>query len=101
MQSIGCILSQIVLICNQEVAYMNTSTDRIAREILLKAPQSRVWRAVSNAEEFGTWFGVDLKGKSFAAGKRVAGQITHPGYEHILWDVVIERLEPERLLSFR
>ena len=80
---------------------MNTSTDQIKREILLKAPCSRVWRALSNAEEFGDWFGVALKGKSFAAGCRVQGQITYPGYEHIVFDVLVERIEPERLLSFR
>jgi uncharacterized protein YndB with AHSA1/START domain len=80
---------------------MNSSTDRIEREILLKASRSRVWRALSNAEEFGNWFGVALKGKTFAAGKRVQGQITYPGYEHVVFDVLIERVEPERLLSFR
>ncbi|HEY4647149.1 MAG TPA: SRPBCC family protein [Steroidobacteraceae bacterium] len=80
---------------------MNSSTDRIERKILLKAPRARVWRALSNAEEFGGWFGVALKGKAFAAGKRVQGQITYPGYEHVVFDVLIERVEPERLLSWR
>lgn len=80
---------------------MNPSTDRIEREILLKAPRWRVWRALSNAEEFGDWFGVALKGKTFAAGERVQGQITSPGYEHLVFDVVIERMEPECLLSWR
>ncbi len=80
---------------------MNSSTDRIERNILLKAPRSRVWRALSNAEEFGDWFGVALKGKTFAAGQRVQAQITHPGYENVVWDVLIERMEPERLLSWR
>ena len=80
---------------------MNAATDRIERSILLKAPRSRVWRALSDAEEFGEWFGVALKGKTFAAGQRVQAQITHPGYEHVVWDVLIERLEPERLLSWR
>ena len=80
---------------------MTSSTDRIEREILLKAPRSRVWRALSNAEEFGAWFGVALKGETFTAGKRVQGKITHPGYEHVVWDVLIERIEPERFLSFR
>jgi len=42
---------------------MNTSTDRIERKILLKAPRARVWRALSDAPEFGGWFGVDFKGK--------------------------------------
>lgn len=80
---------------------MNPSTDRIEREILIKAPRLRVWRALSNAEEFGDWFGVALKGKTFAAGKRVQGQITYPGYEHLVFDVTIERVDPERLLSMR
>ncbi len=79
---------------------MNTTTDRIKKEILLKAPPSRVWHALSNAERFGEWFGVALKGKSFSAGSRVRGQITSPGYEHIIFDVLIEDVEPERLLSF-
>ena len=80
---------------------MNSSTDRIERKILLKAPRSRVWRALSNAEEFGNWFGVALKGKAFTAGQRVQGQITYPGYEHLVFEVLIERMEPERLLSWR
>jgi len=79
---------------------MNTSTDRIERKILLKAPRSRVWRALSDAAEFGAWFGVDFKGKTFVAGKPVQGKVTYPGYEHIVMEVQIERLEPERLLSW-
>ncbi len=80
---------------------MSTSTDRIERKILLKAPRSRVWRALSDAEEFGDWFGVDFKGKPFVAGKAVQGQITYPGYEHLVMEVLIERIVPERLLSWR
>ena len=80
---------------------MNTSTDRIERKILLKAPRSRVWRALSNAEEFGAWFGVDFKGKAFAAGQPLKGQITYPGSEHRVMEVFIERIVPQRLLSWR
>jgi uncharacterized protein YndB with AHSA1/START domain len=80
---------------------MNLSTDRIERQILIKAPRSRVWRALSNAEEFGNWFGVALKDKTFAVGKRVQGQVTYPGYEYIVFDIVVERMEPDRLLSWR
>jgi uncharacterized protein YndB with AHSA1/START domain len=80
---------------------MNTSTDRIERRILLKAPRSRVWRALSNAEEFGGWFGVKLAGKSFAPGKHVQGNITYPGYEYIVFDILIEKMEPERFLSWQ
>jgi len=80
---------------------MNTSTDRIERKILLKAPLARVWRALSDANEFGDWFGVDFQGKTFVAGKAVQGKITYPGYEHIVMEVFIERVVPERLLSWR
>jgi uncharacterized protein YndB with AHSA1/START domain len=56
---------------------------------------------LSNAEEFGNWFGVALQGKSFRAGERVQGRVTYPGYEHVIFDVSIERMEPETLLSWR
>lgn len=77
------------------------STDRIEKRIVLRAPRARVWRALSNAQEFGAWFGVDFQGASFAPGATVRGKITHPGYEHLTMELEIERLEPERLLSFR
>jgi uncharacterized protein YndB with AHSA1/START domain len=80
---------------------MGSPTDRIERKILLKAPRARIWRALSNAEEFGNWFGVALQGKSFKAGQRVQGHVTYPGYEHVIFDVLIERMEPETLLSWR
>jgi uncharacterized protein YndB with AHSA1/START domain len=80
---------------------MNTSTDRIERKVLIKATRARVWRAVADAAEFGSWFGVDFKGKSFVAGKSVQGKITYPGYEHLTMEVLIEQVVPERLLSWR
>jgi uncharacterized protein YndB with AHSA1/START domain len=80
---------------------MTHSTDCIERTILLKAPRSRVWRALSDAEEFGEWFGVSLKGKAIVAGKLLQGKVTYPGYEHVVFEVWIERVEPERLLSWR
>ena len=80
---------------------MTSSTDRIERSVLINAAPSRVWKALTNAEEFGSWFGVALKGKTFAAGQPVQGHITIAGYEHVLFDVVIERVEPETLFSYR
>lgn len=77
------------------------SSDRIERKILLKAPRSTVWRALANAESFGKWFGVALEGKRFVAGERTRGQITYPGYEHLVWDVQVARVEPERVFAFR
>jgi uncharacterized protein YndB with AHSA1/START domain len=79
---------------------MNPSTDRIERTIDLKAPRARVWRALADSTEFGAWFGVALDG-TFAAGKSVKGRLTHPGYEHIVFEIQVEKLEPQKLLSFR
>ncbi|PYQ24314.1 MAG: vanillate O-demethylase oxidoreductase VanB [Acidobacteria bacterium] len=78
-----------------------TSTDRIEKKIVLRAPRARVWRALADAEQFGAWFGADLKGASFRPGSRVRGRITAPGYEHLSLEVVVERMEPERRLSWR
>jgi uncharacterized protein YndB with AHSA1/START domain len=80
---------------------MTSSTDRIERSILLKAPIARVWQALSDADAFGSWFGVKFDGAAFEAGKRVVGSITYPGYEYLRFDVEIERVEPQRLLSWR
>jgi uncharacterized protein YndB with AHSA1/START domain len=76
------------------------STDRIEKSIILRAPRSRVWRAIANAEEFGAWFRVKFDGP-FVPGASVRGQITHPGYEHVTVEILIERIEPEQLLSCR
>jgi uncharacterized protein YndB with AHSA1/START domain len=78
-----------------------TETDRIERSIVIDAPRERVWHALSNAEAFGTWFGADLKGQSFRPGQRTRGQITIKGYEHLPFDIVIDRIEPQTLLSYR
>jgi uncharacterized protein YndB with AHSA1/START domain len=78
-----------------------SETDRIERSIVIKAPRERVWRALSNADEFSQWFGVNLQGQAFAPGKRARGQITHCGHEHVWFDVVIERIEPPQVLSYR
>jgi uncharacterized protein YndB with AHSA1/START domain len=78
-----------------------SDTDRIERSILIQAPRERVWRALANAEEFGTWFGANLKGQSFAPGQRARGPITFAGYEHLWFDVVVDRMDAPRLLSYR
>jgi uncharacterized protein YndB with AHSA1/START domain len=80
---------------------MSESTDRIEKSVFLKAPRSRVWRALSNAEEFGNWFGVKLKGKDFVTGQRMEGQLTFEGYEHVVFEIWIERMEPEHAFSYR
>ena len=77
-----------------------TNTDRIEKKVVLRAPRSRVWRAITVAEEFGGWFGVKLEGP-FAEGATVRGKITHPGYEHLTMELLVERIEPERYFAYR
>lgn len=79
----------------------SSSTDRIERSILIKATRSRVWQALSSAEAFGNWFGVNLKGKAFVPGERVQGPLTIKAYEHCLFDIVVDRIEPEHLMAYR
>lgn len=73
--------------------------DRIERSIELKAPISRVWQALTDHKQFGTWFRVNLDGP-FIAGKLSTGQITYPGYEHIKWEAIVQKIEPEHYFSF-
>ena len=77
-----------------------SQTDRIEKQILLRAPIARVWSALTRAEEFGAWFRVKLQGE-FAVGRPIRGQMTYPGYEHLTMEVTVERMDPERLFSFR
>ncbi len=74
-------------------------TNRIEKHIELKAPQSRVWRALTDYREFGEWFRVNLEGP-FIPGKTARGYITWPGYEHLLMEVAVQKLEPEDYFSF-
>ena len=73
--------------------------NRIEKRIELKPPVSRVWRALTDYREFGEWFRVALEGP-FVAGQVSRGRILHPGYEHIVWEAMIEKIEPESLFSF-
>ena len=86
-------------------------SDRIEKEVLLRAPLSRVWEALTNAGQFGRWFGVKLDGQ-FKAGTQIRGTITpttvdpevarmQQPYEGMKFDIVIERIEPKKVFSFR
>jgi uncharacterized protein YndB with AHSA1/START domain len=74
-------------------------TDRIEKTIELKAPVARVWKALTDYQEFGKWFRVQLEGP-FVPGQIARGQITYPGYEHVRWEAIVQKMEPERLFSF-
>jgi uncharacterized protein YndB with AHSA1/START domain len=77
-----------------------TGTDRIEKHITLHAPRSRVWRALTSAEEFGAWFGIKVAG-TFAEGAAVRGKLTIPRYDHLTLEMFIERIQPEQLFSYR
>jgi uncharacterized protein YndB with AHSA1/START domain len=73
--------------------------DHIEKRIELKAPISRVWRALTDYREFGEWFRVQLDGP-FVPGQVSRGRITYTGYEHIKWEATVQKMEHERLFSF-
>ena len=78
-----------------------SETDRIEKQIVVKASRARVWRALADAAEFGRWFGCAFEGP-FEAGTHVTGRIKNPpGYEHLPFEIVVDRIEPERLFSYR
>jgi uncharacterized protein YndB with AHSA1/START domain len=90
---------------------MVSSTDRIEKRILLRAPQERVWRAIADAEEFGSWFGMELDGR-FTPGSQITGRIMptkadaevaemQEKYAGTPVALHIDRIEPEKLFSFR
>ncbi|MBV9948485.1 MAG: SRPBCC family protein [Myxococcales bacterium] len=90
---------------------MPSDTDRIQKKVLLRAPRARVWRAVSDAREFGEWFGVAFDA-AFQAGRKLTGRIVptkadpeiaakQKPYEGGAFEFTVDRVEPERLISFR
>jgi uncharacterized protein YndB with AHSA1/START domain len=76
------------------------STDRIEQSIVIQAPRGRVWRALTDASQFGAWFGVEVD-DAFAPGAQVRGRVINKGYEGVLLAFTVERMEPETLFSWR
>ena len=73
--------------------------NQIEKRIELKAPVSRVWHALTDYREFGEWFRVKLE-SPFVPGQTSRGHLTYPGYEHLILEAVVQKMEPERLFSF-
>ncbi|MBA2727585.1 MAG: SRPBCC family protein [Parachlamydiaceae bacterium] len=73
--------------------------DDIRKSIELNAPISKVWKALSDYLEFGEWFQVKIEGP-FNPGKVSRGVLTYPGYEDYKWEIVVQRMEPEKFFSF-
>jgi len=87
------------------------NSDVIEKKILLRAPITRVWKAISDAAEFGTWFGVKFEAP-FVAGASIRGYITptkvdaevaaaQEAHKGKPFDFTIEEMIPERRFSFR
>jgi uncharacterized protein YndB with AHSA1/START domain len=76
------------------------NTDRIEKQITIRAPRAKVWQALTDSRKFGEWFGA-IFAQPFTPGARLSGKITHKGYEHLTIDITIERVEPEKLFSWR
>ena len=90
---------------------MTIATDRIQKNVVLRAPRERVWRAISDAKQFGTWFGIEFEG-DFVAGSRLKGRIvptkvdadiakSQEPYSGMAFDIFVERIEPMRVFAFR
>jgi uncharacterized protein YndB with AHSA1/START domain len=90
---------------------MTASTDRIVKSVLLRASRERVWRAISDSKEFGSWFGVEFDGP-FVAGASIVGKLmpttvdaevakTQEPYKGFRFEFAVDRVEPMRLFSFR
>jgi len=77
----------------------NRVADCIEKSIELNAPLSRVWRALTDHNEFGAWFRVQIDG-AFKAGEVATGKITWPGYEHLTWRATIQAIDPEQYFAF-
>jgi uncharacterized protein YndB with AHSA1/START domain len=86
-------------------------TDRIEKRILLHASRARVWKALTDAKEFGEWFGVKFEGP-FVARAPLRGVIVptqadagiarlQEPYAGRTFDITVDRIEPQRLFSFR
>lgn len=74
-------------------------TDSIERSIQIAAPPERVWRALTDHEEFGSWFRVRLDGP-FEPGGLSTGRITYPGFEHLKWEARVVAMDEPSLFAF-
>jgi len=79
---------------------MTTTSDSIQREVFLKAPRSKVWKALTDSRQFGEWFGVIIE-HPFTPGARVTAKVTHPEYKDLRFDMLIQDVLPEQRFSWR
>ena len=82
------------------MAAVTSSTDRIEKRVTLKAPQARVWKALADSEQFGTWFQMRFD-EPFAPGRTLRAQVLVRGYEHVTAEFQIVSVEPEHYFAYR
>ena len=76
-------------------------SDTIEKEVVIHGPRERVWRALTDKSEFGTWFRVDFPEGQFRPGETVTGKILHPGWEHISMTIDVVEVVPLERFSYR
>jgi uncharacterized protein YndB with AHSA1/START domain len=73
--------------------------DFIEKQIELEASPERVWRALTDHHEFGEWFGVKME-QPFVEGQVSRGRILSPGYDHLIFEITVVRLESQSIFGF-
>jgi uncharacterized protein YndB with AHSA1/START domain len=77
------------------------TSDRIEKRVFLRAPRSRVWRALTTPAEFGAWFGVRLEQATFRVGGLATGRLTRSGFDHLTLELEIAAMDPEHYFAYR
>lgn len=78
-----------------------TTTDQIQKHITLRAPLSKVWKAIATPAQFGEWFGVRFEVDTFEPSAVVRGRFLSEKYADLQWEMIIDRVQPQSLFSFR
>jgi uncharacterized protein YndB with AHSA1/START domain len=88
-----------------------SDTDRIVKSVVLNASRERVWRAISESSQFGSWFGMSFDGP-FVAGRPITGRIAPTQVDpevaklqepHVgkAFEFMVESIEPMDRLALR
>ena len=78
-----------------------SQTDRIEKKVLVRAPRAKLWKALTDTELLGKWFSARIDRATIAPGAALKGKVLAEGYEHLEMDAIVEKVEPERYLSWR
>src|SRR5882672_12594337 len=105
LQPIGCTFGRRRVVSQPGGCIMPAvSSDRIEKRIVLHASRARVWHALTDSQQFGTWFGVKFDGP-FKPGVFQRGVIVPTGmdaevakaqqpYAGMPFEITVDRIEP-------